>query len=121
MQVAQPTNDKGGVVVEVPLTRGSVVGLGDRNVAGAIEEALQRDASLGAGKRTPRAGMCTAAESDVLTHVVATQSALVGLFNRRSSRLAAPGWIITVVRPRFHPAQRGGDPGHPEIAHRRAF
>src|SRR5271157_1629841 len=122
VQVAQPAHDEGGVVVEMPLPRRSVLGFGDRNVARAIQETAQRDAALGAGQRTARARMCAPTKSDVFAHVLTSQAALVGLLE---TALVAIG----CTRVDHHrsscrnvdPAKCGGDPGHPEVTHRRAF
>src|SRR5947209_16466061 len=122
VQVAQPAHDEGGIVVEMPLTRWAVVGFRDRNVACAIKETTQCDAPFGAGQWTARAGMCAPAESDVFAHVLTSQAALIGVLE---TALIPIGCARVEhhrgSRRNVHPAKRRGDPGHPEVTHRRAF
>src|SRR5271168_1210804 len=122
VQIAQPAHDEGGVVVKMPLPRGSVIGFRDRDVACAIKETSERDAPLSASQGAAGAGMCAPAESYVFAHIVTTQSALVGLLKAA---------LVAISRTRMdhhrgpsrnvHPAKSGGDPGHPEVAHGGAF
>src|SRR5271165_422121 len=122
VQVAQPADDEGGVVVEAALTFRSMVGFGERDVAGAVQEAFQCDAPLGAGQRAARAGVGAAAEGDVFAHIVAPEQTLGGPLEAA---------VVTVGGPRVDhhrgsgrdvdPAQGGRDAGHPEIAHRGAL
>ena len=98
MQVAQPADDEGGVVVEVPLTFGSMVGVGERDVAGVVQKTFQRDAAFGTGQRTARAGVRASAERDVLAGLVSFRNKLalvvVALFigGMVFSTLAAKAW-----------------------------
>src|SRR5665213_1491164 len=69
VQAGQALEEVRGDVVELPLPGRTVLRLRDPDVGHSVEEALERDPSLGAGQGSPRTGVDTVAEGHVLARI----------------------------------------------------
>src|SRR5271166_3100640 len=76
MQVGEPPEDPGRLIVEAPFTGWPVVLLGQANVPGAVEDALDAHPSLDSGQGGARAGVGAASKRDVRLGVGAISAEL---------------------------------------------
>ncbi len=69
MEAREPAEDVRRRVFVTARAGGPVLGLGDRDVAHAVEDAFDADAPFGAGERRARASVHAVPERDVLSRV----------------------------------------------------
>src|SRR6478672_8904849 len=101
MEGAQPAEDEGRHVLVAPGARRTVLGLGDRDVRHAVEEALDADAGLGAGQRCAGAGVDAVAEGEMLACIRAFDDEVAGIVEK--ARVAVGGAV------EHHDGRAGGD------------
>ena len=89
MEVQHPADHEGRPVVVAPGVGRTVVGLRDPDVAGAVEQALDRDACLGTGERGADTRVDAVPECNVLAGVRAVDAKLIGTL--KLSRVAVRG------------------------------
>ena len=112
VELRQAPDDPGLLVTEPSVARGAVVLLGEPDVAHPVEDALEADATFGAGQRATGAGVGAAAERHVVQGVGPIDSEVVGALEPAGITVGAPpGHCIARARG---PGGRGA----PAASHR---